>query len=486
MIHNVRPLLTFLLLMLLAASCAMAQEPSPDAVDKPLAFPDKLITGLHKKTKTLNERLQQQTVRYLDRMRRREQKMRRQLMQVDSTAAKTLFDDAQDKYTALTDKATRLSDQDPGAIRGEYLPYLDSLKGTLRFLDKHPQLRAQGGKSLTEPLKEVHRLQNNLHQSKEVQAFLQERKEQIGATLKRYTQLPKGLTKGYGEINKQAYYYKAQVQEYKAMWKDPSKREQQALALLRKVPAFQSFMQKHSMLAGLFAVPAGYGTPEALAGLQTREQVQQLIAGRIGSGPNSQGMLQQNLQAAQTQLSQLKDKINQLGGGSGELEMPDFVPNTQKTKTFMQRLEYSTNLQTVKNSRYFPTTSDIAINVGYKLNQKSVIGIGSSYRLGLGTGLRNIAFTHEGIGLRSYMDYKIKGSFWLTGGAEMNYRSRFSRVEVLKDYSAWQRSALVGLSKKYQVSKKVKGNAQILYDALWRQQTPRGNVVVFRVGYNLK
>ena len=44
---------------------------------------------------------------------------------------------------------------------------------------------------------------------------------------------------------------------------------------------------------------------------------------------------QQNLQAAQGQLNQLKDKLNKLGSnGGGDMDMPDFKPNQQKTKTF--------------------------------------------------------------------------------------------------------------------------------------------------------
>ena len=70
-----------------------------------------------------------------------------------------------------------------------------------------------------------------------------------------------------------------------------------------------------------------------------------------------------------------------------------------------------TNLQTVKGNNFFPSTTDMAISVGYKLNDKSIIGIGSAYKMGWGKDIRHIAITHQGIGLRSFVDYRIKEVF---------------------------------------------------------------------------
>ncbi|WP_315822484.1 hypothetical protein [Paraflavitalea speifideaquila] len=196
------------------------------------------------------------------------------------------------------------------------------------------------------------------------------------------------------------------------MLNDPDKLLTKTLSLLNKLPAFQSFMQQHSELAGLFAVPAGYGSNQSLAGLQTRSQVQQLMQNQLSAaGPNAQQLLQQNLQAAQAQLNALKDKINKLGADGADMDMPDFKPNNQKTKSFWKRLEYGTNLQTQKSSNFFPTTSDLGLSVGYKLSDKSIIGIGGSYKVGWGKDIRHIAISSQGAGLRSFLDVKLKGSF---------------------------------------------------------------------------
>ena len=114
-----------------------------------------------------------------------------------------------------------------------------------------------------------------------------------------------------------------------------------------------------------------------------------------------QQYLQQNLQAAQAQLNTLKDKLNKLGGsGSSDMDMPDFKPNTQRTKTFWQRLEYGTNFQTAKNN-FFPITTDMGLSVGYKLTDKKhmVWCCFTSYKMGWGQDIKHIAITHQGMGI---------------------------------------------------------------------------------------
>ncbi|HET7116691.1 MAG TPA: hypothetical protein VFI29_09380 [Hanamia sp.] len=223
--------------------------------------------------------------------------------------------------------------------------------------------------------------------------------------------------------------------------------------------------------------------------------MQGLIQQRItAGGPNATAQVQQNIQNAQSQLSQLKDKLlkKPLAGGGDGSDMPEFKPNSQKTKPLLKRLEYGFNIQFAKNNSFVPSTSDMALTLGYKINDKGVLGIGMSYKLGLGS-IQHISLTSQGIGLRSYIDWKLSflpssggvgGGLYVSGGYEMNYNSAFKNIEQLKNYNAWQRSALLGISKKYKISKKLKGNMQLLYDFLARDHVPVSQPVVFRMGYN--
>lgn len=312
----------------------------------------------------------------------------------------------------------------------------------------------------------------------EIKQIIKERRQQLKDQLEKV-----GLSKQLKKMNKQVYYYQQQLAEYKSMLKDRKKIEQKALAELRKLPAFTAFMKKNSQLASLFRLPDNYGTIESLAGLQTRASVQNQITARfVSSNVNPQQYIGQQMQAATAELNKIKDKLNKLGGGSSDIEMPDFKPNTQKTKSFLKRIEYGANVQSQKTNSFLPVTSDMALTAGYKLNDKIVTGIGVSYKLGWGSGINHIKLTNEGIGLRSYIDLKLKGSFWISGGYEQNYQQSYTQIAQLKDYSAWQTSGLIGLSKKYKIGKKT-NNLQLLWDFMTYQQLPRRQPILFRIGY---
>ncbi|MBC7508705.1 MAG: hypothetical protein H7320_08155, partial [Ferruginibacter sp.] len=256
-----------------------------------------------------------------------------------------------------------------------------------------------------------------------------------------------------------------------------------------RIPAFQQFVQKNSMLAALFG--AGSASPANganLAGLQTRLSVENLVQGRISAGgPNAQQAFRQNIALAQTELSKLKDKIsNQIpGAGSGGGVMPDFKPNMQKSKTFAQRIEYGTNMQFSRNNSFMPGTADLGLSIGYKINDKSTIGIGGSYKLGIGS-IDHIRFSNQGASLRSYTDWKLKKQFFISGGFEMNYLSAPIAANIAP-LQNWQRSGLLGVSKKIAIKTKYfkETKIQLLYDFLSQEHLPVSQPVLFRVGYGL-
>ena len=149
-------------------------------------------------------------------------------------------------------------------------------------------------------------------------------------------------------------------------------------------------------------------------------------------------------------------------------------------------MELGTNFQNQSGDRWLPAASDFGLSMGYKLNDRSTIGVGASYRMGWGRDIRHIKISHQGVGARTFIDWKLKGSFWLTGGYEMNYRSEFRNIEVLNKLSAWQTSGLIGLSKMVSLKTKLfkKTKAQLLWDFLSYSQRPQPQSLIFRIGYN--
>jgi hypothetical protein len=450
--------------------------------------PQKYADAVSAKAKSIEEKLDKQSQKALDQFKKQEEKIIRKLSKLDSSAAKQLLATSTARFKELQEKLSN-----PGKLT-QYIPQLDSLSTSLDFLQQSEILSQvkEVKEKLSDAISKVDALKVQLQKAETIKAFLKERKELLKQSLEKF-----GLVKELKQLNKQAYYYAQQLKEYKEILNDPKKIERKTLELLSKTKLWKEFFRKNSMLASLFRLPGGDPDDPAnmasLAGLQTRAQVNNLIQTQItAGGPNAQAQLQQNLQAAQSQLNQLKNKVLQMGGGNSDAD-PDsyrepegFKPNNQKTKTFMQRLEYGANIQSQKATNFFPVTSDIGLSLGYKLNDKSVIGIGASYKLGWGRGWNNIRLSSQGLGLRSYVDIKLKGSFWISGGYEQNYRTAFTDFDQLRNRSGWQQSGLIGISKVVSVKTKLfkKTRLILLWDMLSYQQVPRTQPVVFRIGYN--
>jgi hypothetical protein len=471
----------------LSSYCVYSQEMQTihDQLELPPKVLSKYLNEASNKTQKVEEKIKRESDKDLQELQKLEKKMQKKLSRLEPSKAKEIFGDLNNKYSTLEQ---RLNQADNSK---HYIPSLDTLNTSLKFLNQDlPFLSGakETKEKITQALNKVNALKEQFNNAEDIKTFINERRQYLREQL---SQL--GFAKELKKLNKQAYYYSQQLNEYKELLKDHKKAEKKALEMLTKTKLFRDFMRKNSQLASLFRLPGDPNDPTAqasLAGLQTRAQVNNLIQQQLGTGGlGAQQQFQQNVQAAQSQLNELKNKMAQLGRSSSDTEMPEgFKPNNQKTKTLLQRMEFGTNIQSQKPNGYFPTTSDIGFSLGYKLNDKSVIGIGASYKIGWGQNIRNINITHQGAGLRSFVDWKVKGSFWVSGGYEMNYRNEFNRVDALKDLNAWQQSGLVGLSKAVSLKTKFfkKTKLQLLWDFLSYQQVPRTQVVVFRVGYNIK
>ncbi|MBK6828723.1 MAG: hypothetical protein IPG86_18565 [Chitinophagaceae bacterium] len=478
---------TTLLILLITLSSKAYCQAGPPTVSSGQLNTDKYIETVSKKAEKVQDQLSKKSEQALSSLKKQEEKIIRKLSKIDSSKAKEYAIAAKAKWESLE---ARL--KNPGKL-SSYIPGLDSLSTTLNFLNGESSVLQQAAvvkDKLKDAIGKVDELKESLAKAEDIKKFLKERKEQIREQLEKL-----GFVKELKQLNKQVYYYAQQIKEYKEILNDPKKIEQKALELLSKTKIWKEFFRKNSMLARLFRLPDPNNpvSMTSIAGLQTRAQVGALIQQQIASaGPGGAQAFQQQMQSAQGQLRSIQNNIiNRAGGGSASSSdiMPEgFKPNTEKTKSFLKRLELGTNLQTQKGNNYFPNSSDIALSLGYKLNDKSIIGIGASYKLGLGRGWNAIKISSEGMGLRSFVDWKIKGGFWITGGYEMNYRQAFNRVDQLRGLDSWQHSGLLGLSKTVPIKSKFlnRTKVQVLWDMLAGRQMPKGQPVVFRVGYNFK
>jgi hypothetical protein len=500
-----------------------ARGQSVDSVaGKVTGFPGKLLARIQRKAGGLNGQLTNETESYLQKMQAREQKLQARLAVIDPAGAQALFAGSAERYAALEQQIRQDTGSRKQGLSGVYPAYLDSLQGTVKFLQQNPSLlsgapRQAGGSGLSPQLQanlqgagtQLQALQAKMGDASQVQAFLQQRKQLIGGYLAQHGLTTGPLSKLYGGMNQQVYYYSQELRQYKEMWTSPDQLTQKALAVLNRLPAFQTFMKSNSMLGGLFSVPGSYSAPQAISGLQTRAQVAALVQAQTGSGAGASGApgsgaagaegsgggagglsageaaLQSNLQNAQSQLDNYKSKLSSLGTGNGDMDMPNFKPNDQKTKTFWKRLEYGADFQTTHTNYYFPMVTDFGASLGYKLGHQNVIGVGASYKLGWGNGIQHIAFSNQGVGLRSFLQIHLKSSFSATGGFEYNYTTPFASFQNLKLIQNWTRSGLIGVTKAVSLKNRVfkKTSVSLLWDFLSYQQVPQTQPFLFRIGY---
>lgn len=437
------------------------------------------VKKLEDKYSSLESKIIKATQKSLDRLKRNEKKIIRRVHSQDPVAANSLsqstklYDDLLKKVSA--DSLSYLQTQP-----SEYLPVLDSMQTSLAFIESNKSIYSglvSGGGELKIIQQQVKQLDASLQTGYSIKNILKNREAELKSRLGN-TSVGKYL-KMY---NREAYYYQEQIKAYKEALNNSQKLEEKIIALVRDQPGFKDFMSRNSQLGALFRLP-GSANPQILpAGLQSRTDLLTGMVSRLGSGGDIQQLIDQGTQLAQGELQKLKNQVGSFGNESSNMIIPDFKPNSQRVKSLWKRLEFGFNIQSLRANLLLPATSDLTITAGYKVNDKSTIGVGVGYKLGWGTGLDNIRISNQGLSLRSFVDIKLKGNIWLSGGYEGNFQKEFASVSQLKELNDWQRSGLIGVTKKYKIGKK-SGNLQLLWDFLSTQQVPQTTPLKFRVGY---
>lgn len=456
-------------------------------------FPAKFLKKVNGKISTLRKQLDKQSKNYIHKLLKQESRLKDQFCRLDSNAAKNVFStNAEKEYTSLllqlrSDSTVAISKN----ISGEYYSYIDSLQTALSYLGKNRQLLDASKiapEKVESTLKNLLVLQSKMQDADQIKQFIQQRKEQFKGYLRQFTTLSPRITKAYQSYNKQLFYYAEQVKAYRETLNDPDKVMKLAFTILNKVPAFTNFMKKNSILASIFNLTGTYSPSVIGQGLSTRDQVLASLQNRMTAtgGPNPSSFVQQNIQSAQGVVNQLRDKFTSNGNNNGaDIDVPNFHPNDQKTKSFLKRLQLGTDLQTVHGNYYFPATTDFGVSLGYKIDSKNAIGIGASFKMGWGKDINHINLSGQGASIRSFVDINIKKSFYASGGFEYNYQHPFEPVN-LPQLKSWQQSGLVGISKKISLKTKfIKSmKTQLLWDFLSYHQIPRAQPLKFRVGYS--
>ncbi len=496
---------TVILLLIFACESIAAQQPaaSPASADSMLSplrvpkqsegkerslgggLPARYLETVSSKADKYYNSITSKTEKTLAKLSKWEGKIKTILEKASPETAQRLFGNRQLTFAGLLQQYKEGKAAADG-YRGQYNEYRDKVTTTVKYLEeKKDLLDSNVLKPLQRAKGSTAKLNEQLKNTEAVQQFIKERKKQLMGQALQYL----GKSKYLQKIGKESWYYVESIQHFKETFSDEKKTEELAVKLLKKIPAFNEFLRKNSMLASLFGVPGeGSAGGASLAGLQTRASVNNLIQQQLASGgPNAQQQFNQNLQAAQSQLTELKNKILKAGGNSSDANMPEgFKPNNQKTKSFWQKWETGINIQTNRASSVVPVGTQAGLSLGFRPHQNFVAGFGLAGRIGWGRDISHIALSYSGISVRSFSELKLKGSFHSVIAFEMNYRPEIRSFEVLKNYSSWEKSFLVGVSKVVDLKSKLfkKTSLKLLWDVLSYRRATGSESIVFRVGYN--
>jgi hypothetical protein len=457
------------------------------------AFPENYGKKVQSRLAGFNKQLTQRTDKALRRLIKQEESLKQELSGSDKAAADHLFtkgiDSLKRMRAAITSRSTKLAN--PTSFTGTYFPYMDTLKSSLTFLQQEnaiPNTTIKNPAQISEALSQVKATEAKLQYSEKIKSYLMARQHELGQQLAQYTGYDR-VKRELDKMKKEAYYYQEQIKGYKEMLSEPSRIEEEATKLLKKLPAFQRFMADNGALAAIFANK----NPADLNGLQTRETVEKLIKDQVKLlGPEGSKLLEEHLQ----ETCQALDKLKQQAGGEGDAAIPGFKPNGEKSKSLWQRIEIGTDCQFNRNNNLLPSTGDFGLSIAYHVTKKGAIGIGGAWKAGMGKDINHIRITYEGISMRTFMEYAVWKGIGIRGGWERTFLVRQITTEYLtelKKSSNWQQSALLGISKKMAIplkmpvlkKKSASGNMQLLYDFLHNNHNPATPALQLRVGMGL-
>jgi len=170
---------------------------------------------------------------------------------------------------------------------------------------------------------------------------------------------------------------------------------------------------------------------------------------------------EEELQAAMDKLSKLKAKFPDT---EGVLDLFAKRQHPMKGKPLIERFLPGLAFQFQKQQSFW---LDLNPYVGFKISGRFIAGLGWNERIAYNFDERDWDRSNRIYGPRSYLQFKLKGSFFLKADAEvMNApsKSRFLNLPSDVHDRAWVWSYFGGVKKDFQLSKTFKWTMQALYN----------------------
>ncbi len=187
------------------------------------------------------------------------------------------------------------------------------------------------------------------------------------------------------------------------------------------------------------------------------------------------------LQQAMQKLEKLKSKYSEFNSIK---DIPKHKPNAMKGKPLIERLTPGITLQLQRKG---DVLVDYNPYIGYRFYEHFSAGLGWNERFSIGKRV-HLSLNDRIYGPRVFADFKIgKGFSVRTDIEKMNtYVPALTATgySTDKEYRAWVWSAFIGLKKEYKFTKRIKGNAQFLYNLYDdHNNSPYAEKLAVRMGF---
>ena len=118
-------------------------------------IPSKYLDATFSKADKFEEKLNKKTEKFLAAMRKEENKLKNKLYKIDSLAANNLFSQSAAKYEEFQNKLLQKNTEIIQGKIGNYIPFLDTMKTSLNFLQNNLSALLPGGKEVQDRLRET-------------------------------------------------------------------------------------------------------------------------------------------------------------------------------------------------------------------------------------------------------------------------------------------------------------------------------------------
>ena len=437
----------------------------------------KYITHCNSRTKTANKKIGEANKKYLKKYFKTENKLNKKLCKSNPNLADYLFSYSNNPiYFHQKDTAISYFLNQRSTAK-EYSASFDTLKSSVEFIKANKDRYLIDSLGLIETMTNTLKLDQDLLHSDKLQNVFREKK----LIMKELSESHPELRDEFKEFDKINYYYHEQISEYQNMFGDLSNIDEKVLKILKGNSEFKKLLSGNGQLSAFSTIPQDWGNN--IEGLQTIVETKGFMNTSVADlGSEAKNIVEKNMKPMMISMEKLKS--GSYGNVSNAGDIPSFKPSALKTKPFVDRLSLGYNFQLNQSNYGFPATATTGLQVDYKLTSQIKPGIGVSYILGMGSGWDNINFSQQGIGLRSFVDYKISNILYISCGYERNSLPPSNQKKELgiKNWN-WREIALGGIKLKYNTKVKLIPTMCFQYDFLHDEYNPPSPAFVYRVGW---